>query len=82
MLPSSRYYSQTCSASHAHQEIPDKLVSCFSGALTKYHEINHTLPEKIVVYRDGVGDGQLDAVAGHEVQQYYQAFSQFQADYK
>ena len=78
----SRYYSQTCSGGHAAQELADKLRSCFTGALTKYHEINHSLPEKIIVYRDGVGDGQLDAVAGHEVQQFYAAFEGFQANYK
>ena len=60
----------------------DKLQSCFTGALNKYHEINHSLPEKIIVYRDGVGDGQLDAVAGHEVEQFYRAFEGFQTDYR
>ena len=60
----------------------DKLRSCFTGALSKYHEINHALPEKIIVYRDGVGDGQLDTVAGHEVEQFYAAFGGFQEDYR
>ena len=30
------------------------------GALRKYHEKNNALPDRIVVYRDGVGDGQVD----------------------
>ena len=29
------------------------------AALKKYHEVNQTLPDRIVVYRDGVGDGQV-----------------------
>lgn len=30
-----------------------------SAALRKYHEKNSVLPDRIVVYRDGVGDGQV-----------------------
>ena len=44
------------------------------GALEKYHEVNGTLPDRIIVYRDGVGDGQLAAVFEHEVQQMCEAF--------
>ena len=29
------------------------------AALRKYHEINNALPDRIIVYRDGVGDGQV-----------------------
>jgi aubergine-like protein len=50
--------------------------------LKKYHEFNHALPDKIIVYRDGVGDGQLEAVGGHEVEQFYQCFAGFQTDYR
>ena len=78
----SRYYSATCAGTHSNQELVDKLQHCFTGALNKYHEINHSLPDRIIVYRDGVGDGQLDAVAGHEVEQFYAAFGKFQADYR
>jgi len=77
-----RYYSQTCSGSHAGQEIVDKLSMCFIGALKKYHEMNHELPDKILVYRDGVGDGQMETVKTYEVQQFFNAFKTFQADYK
>ena len=31
----------------------------FSAALRRYHEINNVLPDRIIVYRDGVGDGQV-----------------------
>ena len=39
------------------------------AALKKYHMENGCLPEKIIIYRDGVGDGQLPAVYAHEVPQ-------------
>ena len=35
--------------------------------------MNGVLPEKIIVYRDGVGDGQLPVVYEHEVPQMIQA---------
>jgi len=40
-----------------------------SDALKKFYEVNATLPKYIVVYRDGVGDGQVLAVQEHEVPQ-------------
>ena len=39
------------------------------ACLKAFFEKNGVLPEKIIVYRDGVGDGQLDAVAEHELPQ-------------
>lgn len=44
------------------------------GALEKYHEVNGVLPERIIVFRDGVGDGQLRAVFEHEVPQLNECF--------
>ena len=29
------------------------------AALRKYNEVNQALPDRIIVYRDGVGDGQV-----------------------
>jgi aubergine-like protein len=45
--------------------------------LKRYHEENNCLPAKIVVYRDGVGDGQLDIVMDHEVSQLLDSFQKF-----
>ena len=44
---------------HTGQELADNLKECMSKALRKYHEINGALPDRIIVYRDGVGDGQV-----------------------
>lgn len=43
---------------------------------------NHTLPDKIIVFRDGVGDGQLQIVANYEVQQLQECFSLLGASYE
>lgn len=37
-------------------------------------QINHDYPKQIVVYRDGVGDGQMQYVLDHEVPQMKSAF--------
>ncbi|KAL4223114.1 Piwi-like protein 1 [Mactra antiquata] len=68
-----RYYSRVTFQS-AKLELADSIMICYKGALEKYHEVNGCLPERIIVYRDGVGDGQLAAVSEHEVPQMLTAF--------
>ncbi|XP_061189698.1 piwi-like protein 1 isoform X1 [Saccostrea echinata] len=68
-----RYYSR-CTFQHSMQELMDGLKVCMKGALEKYHEVNGALPERIIVFRDGVGDGQLRAVYEHEVPQLNECF--------
>ena len=43
---------------------------------------NNCLPDGIVVFRDGVGDGAMQYVAGHEVKQMTEAMSQYREGYK
>ena len=50
------------------------------AALKKYHEVNGVLPDRIIVYRDGVGEGQLSHVSEFEVSQ-IKAIFQEQAEY-
>lgn len=50
---------------------------CLLAALQKYYEVNHNLPEKIVVYRDGVSEGQLTVVEQYEVPQILKCFETF-----
>uniref|UniRef100_H2Y4C9 Uncharacterized protein n=1 Tax=Ciona savignyi TaxID=51511 RepID=H2Y4C9_CIOSA len=60
-----------------HQEMIDGLKICFVDSLKKYYELNHALPERVVIFRDGVGDGQLKVVAEHEVVQLQSCFEMF-----
>jgi aubergine-like protein len=39
-----------------------------SEAVRKYVELNGALPQRIVVYRDGVGEGDIHNVCTHEVE--------------
>ncbi|XP_067857698.1 piwi-like protein 2 [Heptranchias perlo] len=63
-----------------NQEIIDGLKICLVASLKKYYEINHCLPEKIAVYRDGVSDGQLSTVTDYELPQLLKCFEVF-SDY-
>ena len=47
-----------------------------------YHEINNALPQRIVIYRDGVGDGQLAAVVEHELPQILDTVKALGSDYE
>ncbi|KAM6232194.1 LOW QUALITY PROTEIN: piwi-like protein 2 [Spheniscus humboldti] len=61
-----------------HQEIADSLRLCLADALQHFHEMNHCLPKKIVVYRDGVSDSQLDTVLKYEIPQMQKCFDTFE----
>lgn len=50
-------------------ELSDGLKRCMTGALSRYKQVNGKLPERIIVFRDGVGDGQLEMVKGYEIKQ-------------
>ena len=47
-----------------------------TAALRKWKEVNGCLPSKIIIYRDGVGDGQLNEVKTVELEQIKQAIKQ------
>jgi aubergine-like protein len=74
-------YSRVIYQSQQGQELVDKLRKCMVDALRHYFTINKYLPDRIIVYRDGVGDGMLAAVADHEVSQLREAFTQVNPDY-
>jgi len=44
------------------KEIIDGLGRCMVDALKYYFKVNGFLPERIIIYRDGVGDGMLQLV--------------------
>lgn len=76
----SRWFSR-CVLQHKGQEIMDGLKKCLSGALKSYMKFNKCLPSRIIVYRDGVGDGQLHSVVNYEVAQIMEAIKSMGEDY-
>ncbi|XP_011305104.1 protein aubergine-like [Fopius arisanus] len=73
----SRYFS-TVSAHTSGEELCDHLSASMAKALQKYREANNgALPSSILVYRDGVSEGQIPFVVEHEVMKVKQAISKF-----
>jgi len=75
-----RWYSRAV-VQQPRQEVMSSLKHCFTEALKKYYEVNHSLPIRVVIFRDGVGDGQLKEVAEHEVEQIASCFAMFDKVY-
>ena len=53
-----------------------------NGEWVLYFQLNSRLPDRIVMFRDGVGDGQMHTVAEYEVPQVTSCFSELEANYK
>jgi len=53
-----------------------------AGALKNYYRLNQMLPDRIIVFRDGVGDGQLETVHEHEVRQLLECFKRIGEEYQ
>jgi aubergine-like protein len=79
------------------QELVDGISVCIRGKFNRLNSIslllgyldatkaffmqNNAMPERIIIYRDGVGDGQLQAVYEHELPQIEETFSKVQEGY-
>ncbi|XP_026756481.2 piwi-like protein Ago3 [Galleria mellonella] len=64
------------------QEIVDSLKSCLVDALKHYLRTNGKFPDRIIIYRDGVGDGQLKQIQQYEIPQMQICFTTMDATYK
>ncbi|KAG8223661.1 hypothetical protein J437_LFUL001768 [Ladona fulva] len=50
------------------EELSNDISANLVKALRKYKEVNQRLPARIMIYRDGVGEGQVNYVVEHEVE--------------
>ncbi|XP_042240519.1 piwi-like protein Ago3 [Homarus americanus] len=71
-----RWYSRI-SFQHPGEEVVHGLKTCLLEALRHYFKLYHVLPRTIIIYRDGVSDGQLKLVEDHEVPQLATVFHHF-----
>ncbi|XP_057321204.1 piwi-like protein Siwi isoform X2 [Microplitis mediator] len=70
-----RYFSAV-SAHRSNEELTNEFSLNMVKALRKYAELNSgQLPARIVIYRDGVGDGQIPYVLDHEVNHLQEALA-------
>ncbi|XP_047548227.1 piwi-like protein 4 isoform X4 [Lutra lutra] len=63
-----RWFSR-CILQRTTTDVADCLKVFMTGALNRWHRHNRGLPARVVVYRDGVGDGQLQTLLEYEVPQ-------------
>ncbi|XP_056389515.1 piwi-like protein 1 [Hyla sarda] len=75
-----RWFSR-CILQDQKQEIVDGLKVCMQAALNAWHACNKTLPSRIIIYRDGVGDGQLKTLVNYEIQQFVDCINAAGKDY-
>ncbi|XP_014469139.1 PREDICTED: piwi-like protein 1 isoform X2 [Dinoponera quadriceps] len=76
-----KWHSKICMQA-SKQELMDMLQVCLISAVTTFYKYNHSNPERIMIYRDGVGDGDLDYVMKYEVKQLLAAFKRIEPNYK
>lgn len=64
--------------------IPSNYYFVCMDLLTKIYMLqkNGQYPDRIFIYRDGVGDGQLEAVKNYEVRQFLNTCSRLDPAYK
>lgn len=73
----SRWYSV---AFPQNKEISDHLKVAFASSLERRREVEGSFPSHVIVYRDGVGDGQLQYCLDYEVEQFTNCIKQLNLD--
>ncbi len=64
-----------------HVELVDSMKQMFIRSLETYVSHNGTLPDKVIIYRDGVGDGRMEHTRRHELGPLKEAvFKDFESD--
>jgi len=60
---------------HKHNaELNTAMYSLMVKALRQYEKVNNKIPSRIIVYRDGVGDGEIETVKTVEIENIKRAF--------
>ncbi|RWS28421.1 piwi-like protein 1 [Leptotrombidium deliense] len=63
-----RWYSRV-GFHNNREEMSSNFAVNFANGLKHYHQVNGTLPQRVVVYRDGVSEGQIPHVFSYETKQ-------------
>lgn len=79
-VPCTRWYCQT-NFMDSGQELVNQFVVSMKNALRKYHQVNNCFPDRIFIYRDGIGDGQLRVCQELEVPQFKACFNRVSEGY-
>ncbi|XP_030846820.1 seawi isoform X1 [Strongylocentrotus purpuratus] len=69
MNKSQTSFFSSCAFQHAQGEFGANLSTLMNNALKRYYQINEKFPERIIIFRDGVGDSQVNLVVDYELKQ-------------
>ncbi|KAM4047113.1 piwi-like protein 4 [Anomaloglossus baeobatrachus] len=75
-----KWFSQ-CNIQKTSTDFADCLKMFMKGAIEKWQKINNDFPSRIIIYRDGVGDGQLQMLFDYEIPQLLGSFKESQTAY-
>ncbi|XP_046559918.1 piwi-like protein Ago3 [Haliotis rubra] len=75
-----RFYSRVIFY-ESHDELINRLMPICREGLRKYQQRRGVLPENIFIYRDGVREGQLDAVVSRELPRVKEIFQLYRENY-
>lgn len=76
-----RWYSKAV-IQNKKEELVNAVTASLRMALDAYKTMNGQLPDRIIIFRDGVGDGQLQFVEHYELPQLKTACQQISSDYR
>jgi len=74
-------YTSSVAFQPSRQEHVTGFRALMLGILRKYEDVNGKPPERIIIYRDGVGDGQLGIVVESEIPQVLAAIKEYKEGY-
>ena len=77
----SKFFSRA-TIQESHQELSNNLTLTVKSACEHYRKVNSVFPEKVIIYRDGISDGQLPSVVDYEIPQIQKAFNLIDPEYK
>jgi len=70
-------FTSSCDFHEPNMEISCTIAPSIAKALKKYQEHNGFLPERVIMYRDGVGEGQIPVVRDQELAAIEKVFETF-----
>ncbi|XP_012234676.1 piwi-like protein Ago3 [Linepithema humile] len=76
-----KWHSKICMQS-SKQELVDMLQVCFISAIEAFQRHNGYYPERVIIFRDGVGDGDISYVQNYEIKQFMATFNRIAQNYK
>jgi len=65
--PALTRFHSSCTMHRNNEENLAQIKACIYKALQEYKKVNQKFPGRIIVYRDGVGDGQIQLVKDQEI---------------